>query len=212
MDETIVLKQFNGSVVTPKDDAIIYDMLTGVNGIITGCDLTHMGEGKIKISEGRGIIKGRQFVVQEHVISVGLADVETMQGRVYIHMDLSNTMEPISIKSETAAELTDLIQDEDCNRTNGVFEIELGTYKAGVLYITDLKKTAYIVDGNKNIVDNLSDALAVTEDNVPVGCKAVSELCGKLGNCWISFTDADGNPTDVPYIHWYADDGTEVTG
>lgn len=23
-----------------------------------------------------------------------------------------------------------------------------------------------------------------------------------LGNCWISFTDEDGNPTDEPYIHW----------
>ena len=25
-------------------------------------------------------------------------------------------------------------------------------------------------------------------------------LCG----CWIEFKDADGNPTDEPYIHWYA--------
>lgn len=24
----------------------------------------------------------------------------------------------------------------------------------------------------------------------------------RLSGCWISFTDADGNPTDEPYIHW----------
>lgn len=40
---------------------------------------------------------------------------------------------------------------------------------------------------------------------------AYSALNSNLGNCWIAFTDADGNPTDIPYIHWYADDGTEVT-
>lgn len=23
-----------------------------------------------------------------------------------------------------------------------------------------------------------------------------------LAGCWIDFTDENGNPTDVPYIHW----------
>ena len=23
-----------------------------------------------------------------------------------------------------------------------------------------------------------------------------------LGGCWLEFTDEDGNPTDIPYLHW----------
>jgi hypothetical protein len=36
---------------------------------------------------------------------------------------------------------------------------------------------------------------------------AVSLANGKsvevaLGGCWIEFTDENGNPTDIPYLHW----------
>lgn len=101
---------------------------------------------------------------------------------------------------------------------NGVYAVEDATEYAqqgseyGALQVNELNRTVNGKMDSGMIVDNLPDALAVTENNVPVGCKAVSELCGKLGGCWISFTDADGNPTDIPYIHWYADDETEVTG
>ena len=27
-----------------------------------------------------------------------------------------------------------------------------------------------------------------------------------LAGCWIAFTDENGNPTDEPYIHWYAEE------
>lgn len=49
------------------------------------------------------------------------------------------------------------------------------------------------------------------EANEPVaprtGAAAVSMASGKslevtLGGCWIEFTDENGTPTDVPYIHW----------
>lgn len=214
MSDVITLKQFNGSTVTPKDDAIMYDAIIGESGLLEGCDLTHTGAGQIRIGAGRGIIKGRQFVVQDHTISVTLSSDSDMPGRIYIRMDLSDTAAPAQILSVTAETLPDLEQDENCNQDNGVYEIELGTYTASKLAISDLTKTITQISlplKASTVVDSADDAAAVTETGIPVGCKAFAELMAKLGGCWISFTDAEGNPTTEPYIHWYADDGTEVT-
>ena len=49
------------------------------------------------------MIRGRFFEVYETEIDVRLADVgETLQGRVYIHLDLSNADEPIKILAQAA--------------------------------------------------------------------------------------------------------------
>lgn len=62
------------------------------------------------------------------------------------------------------------------------------------------------------------NAKAITltnESGAPVAPRTsaslVSLLNGKsveqaLGGCWIDFTDADGNPTDKPYIHWVTEE------
>lgn len=147
MSGIITLKQYDGQSVTPKDDAIFYDLIIGKSGIISGCELANLGAGQIKISAGRGIIKGRQFEVLEHTINVTLAETDTLSGRIYIHMDLSNSAAPIRIMHETAAVISELVQDEDCNETAGVYEIELGTYTASVLTISDLTKTAAVISG-----------------------------------------------------------------
>ena len=158
MSEVIELKQWTGKTVTPKDDACMYDSMLGDSGYITGCDLTYLGSGQIRIGTGRGVIKGRQFVILEHTITVPLSQSGTLPGRVYIHMDLSAT-DPISIISETAANMSPLIQDEDCNITNGVYEIELGTYNASALSISDLVKTISLVNGYKELKEELEASL-----------------------------------------------------
>ena len=183
MSETIMLKQFNGSTVTPKDDALMYDLFCGETGLMEGCDLTHIGAGQIRIGEGRGIIKGRQFVVQEHTISVTLSSDSDMQGRVYIKMDLSDMAEPIKILHVTAAELPELEQDENCNYDNGVYEIELGTYTASKLTINSLEKTISLISSKtskKMIVDNPDTVGVVTEEGYPVGCMALNGLLGGI--------------------------------
>lgn len=161
---SIELKQFDGSTITPKDDAIMYEILTGVSGIISGCDLTAMGGGVIKIGSGRGIIKGRQFVVQEESISVELAAEGDKLGRIYFHMDLSNDTAPIQMLYVTANELPELVQDENCNETNGIYEIELGTYKASMLAVSDLQKTITTIEKSwENFsIKKRDDILALT--------------------------------------------------
>lgn len=161
---SIELKQFDGSTITPKDDAIMYEILTGVSGIISGCDMTAMGGGVIKIGSGRGIIKGRQFVVQEESISVELSAEGDKLGRIYFHMNLSDDAAPIQIMYVTADELPELVQDENCNETNGIYEIELGTYKASMLAVSDLKKTITTVEKSwENFsIKKRDDLLALT--------------------------------------------------
>lgn len=158
MSEVIELKQWAGKTVTPKDDACMYDSMLGDSGYITGCELTNLGSGQIRIGTGRGVIKGRQFVILEHTITVPLSQSGTLPGRLYIHMDLA-AADPISIISETAANMAPLIQDEDCNINNGVYEIELGTYNASALTISDLVKTINLVNGYKELKEEMETSL-----------------------------------------------------
>lgn len=146
MSEIITLKQYDGQIVTPKDDALLYDLIVGRSGLISGCELTDLGAGKIRISAGRGIIKGRMFEVLENTINVTLAEEGTLPGRLYLHMDLSDTESPIRILHETAEVLTELVCEEDCNETSGIYEIELGTYTANVLQIAELRRTADVIE------------------------------------------------------------------
>lgn len=216
MSETILLKQYDGATVTPKDDAIVYDAIIKESGILEGCDFTYLGAGQIRISEGRGIIKGRQFVVQSHTITVDLSVADTQPGRIYIHMELNNTVTPIQILSVTAVALPDLVQEEDCNLTNGVYEIELATYNVTTLAVENLQKTATVICEAKGIVqsdiiDSLEEIEATTEAGLPAGALAVKEVNAKLGGCWIAFEDEEGNPTTEPYIHWYEEVADEET-
>ena len=72
------------------------------------------------------MIRGRFFEVYETEIDVRLADVgETLQGRVYIHLDLSNADEPIKILAQAAAELPPL--DADVNINYNIATLEKGT-------------------------------------------------------------------------------------
>lgn len=198
MSNVIELKQFNGMTVTPNDDAIMYDVMFGENGLISGCDVTYLGSNQIQIAAGRGIIKGRQWVSQQTTINVTLAESGELNGRIYIHMNLADTESPIKIMHETAETLSDLTQDENCNTTNGIYEIELATYTASVLTVSNLKKTATEVGGlyRKMVVDDRDSAIAVTENGIPVGCKAFAELANDTGT-WIGSTTVESGSTSA---------------
>lgn len=60
-----------------------------------------------------------------------------------------------------------------------------------------------------NLIDNEDDLMVNTISGYAVDALVVKEINNKFGGCWIDFTDADGNPTTEPYIHWYEEDGTE---
>ncbi len=142
----ITLKQFDGSVVTPKDDAKLYNLLINKNGIIEGCAVTHIGGNSIKVAGGRGIICGRIFVIEEETILATLSAIGSKLGRLIVKIDVSNTSTPISFVTQCEAVLPALVQ-EAINDNGNIFEFELATYNVGETAISNLVDTKSMVNG-----------------------------------------------------------------
>jgi hypothetical protein len=141
----IDIKQFAGKIITPKDDALLYDFwLNEKSGIFEGCEVTHLGANQLQIASGRGIIKGRIFVVTQETINATVSDSGTKLGRLIIRVDVSNVETPISFVTQIGATLPDLVQ-EDINRDGTVFELPIVTYTATELLIDNLTPVAPVV-------------------------------------------------------------------
>lgn len=143
----IRLVTFAGETVTPIDDALVYQTAISDSGIIYGAAVTLSGTNTLHVSAGYGIASGRFFEVFESDIIVPLASSGTLNGQLYIHMDLASASEPISIEFQTASTLTPMQQDANVNVTNGVYEIQLATFKISTSTISGLTYTAPIVSG-----------------------------------------------------------------
>lgn len=139
----ITLKRFEGQSITPSDDAILYDNIIRHNGILRGCELTCLGGNMIRIGEGRGIIKGRDFIINEETILATLSASGTRQGRLLIHVDLMDVQEPIKFQTQigTNDTLPQLVKNEDINYEAGIYQLELATYTASEIMLTDFKRT-----------------------------------------------------------------------
>ena len=141
MADNITLKTYKGGNVTPQDDAIIYETAIPGSGIFKGCEVTYARGNVLHISQGFGMIRGRFFEVYETEIDVRLADVgETLDGRVYIHLDLSNTDEPIKILAQAAAELPPLDADVNINYNNSSYDLELAIFTVSSAGLDGLTK------------------------------------------------------------------------
>lgn len=138
----IALKTFKGGNVTPQDDAIIYQTVLPGAGVFKGCEVSFARSNVLHISQGFGMIKGRFFEMYETEVPVQLADTgETKLGRLYIHMDLSNTDEPVQILTETAKELSTLASDINVNYNNTTYDLELAKFKVSSTAISELTNT-----------------------------------------------------------------------
>ena len=137
----IELKTWAGQEITPQLDAIIYDQLTAT-GISRGCGITYTGSNTIHIDAGYGIIRGRQFVMNDNTQKVTMPESGTLKGRIYLLLDLANADTPLAIKVQTASgTLPDLPTDPTINYDNGSEAMELCTFTVGVEEITDLTVT-----------------------------------------------------------------------
>lgn len=139
MAENIVLKTFQGGSVTPQDDAIMQQTAIPGNGIFKGCNISYARGNILRVSPGFGMICGRFFEVYEAEVAVKLADGdEVLEGRIYIHLDLSNADEPIQILTDAKETLPSLEADMDINYNNSVFELELATFKVTSTDVSEL--------------------------------------------------------------------------
>ena len=179
---SVILKQFDGGAIAPRDDAILYNSIITRNGILDGCTITHLGANQIKITAGRGIIKGRMFEVEEMTVNCQLASAGTQKGRMYLRMELSNMENPAQIKTVAADTLPELVQEEDCNYTNGIYELELCTYDVTDTLLSNLKTTYEVIDTVFPVAKTLDDVNGVTDENVLAGAVAVKELSSEIGD------------------------------
>ena len=138
----IKMNTYAGGQMTAGNDAILHDRAIANTGILHGCNITFMGANQIHIEKGYLLIKGRYCTVTEDTIQVAMSNSETeLPGRLYVRTDLADAQEPVKILSVAADPLPKLTQDENINYDNGVWEMELATYTAGMTAIKDLTVT-----------------------------------------------------------------------
>lgn len=138
MANEISLVTASGRTVTPKDDGIIYEVFSPGNGIIYGGAVTIKDSSTLHITAGHGIVCGRKFTIDDSDIPVSLSGSGSLLGRLYIHLDLADAADPITLLVETGASLTPVVQDADVNINNGVYEINIATFDVDTSTISNL--------------------------------------------------------------------------
>ncbi|MBQ1759545.1 MAG: hypothetical protein IIZ94_07675 [Prevotella sp.] len=103
----------------------------------------------VNITGGYGIVCGREFVINSDSLTVTLAPSGTLQGRLYVRLDLADADAPIQLLTATGNTLPALTQDDDVNYTNGVWEMELATFTVGVSALSDCVETYETIMGGK---------------------------------------------------------------
>ena len=179
---SIRLITFSGQTVTPKTDGIIQDASIGQNGIFYGCGVTASGN-SLHIDGGYGLIKGRYFEIDATTVPVTLATSDTLLGRLYVKLDLSNTEAPIQILTATGETLPSLEQDADANFDDGVWEMELATFNITTTEISDLTETYQTITDNASLVSTLQTAINTLNSNIRTWADAgvlASETYGTL--------------------------------
>lgn len=193
MANEIKLVTASGQTVTPQDDALIYEKFSTGNGIIYGCEVTIKNSNTLHINAGHGIVCGRKFTVTDSDIPVTLSSSGTLNGRLYIHLDLSLLSDPIVLNTEIANTLTPEVHGSNVNINNGIYDINLVTFTVDTLTIDNLTDVAPQVSGS------VGDAIIGNTDISAIGDGTLTGIAKDLD-------DAIGN-TDISAIG----DGT-VTG
>ena len=134
---SVKLLQIDGGLVTPKDDAILYQYILQSAGVIEGCAVTSLGANQLQVAAGRLMIMGRQVIIEQETILAALSTSGTVNGRLLIHIDLTNSTTPIQFITQAAATLQTLTRS-DINHGGAVYEYPMATYQVDQTQITGL--------------------------------------------------------------------------
>ena len=190
--KNIKLVTYAGSTVTPQDDALIHETAIPKSGIIYGGKTTKKTNNTLHIAAGHGIVCGRKFTISECDVPVQLTGGASHNGRVYIHMDLSNSTNPIQILIETGTQLSSEIQQKDVNILNGVYEFNLATFMVDATTIYNVVDVFPVVSGKdmselektfvkkRDILKTMEEVSANKDADKVVGPEVVKELSNDL--------------------------------
>lgn len=134
----ISLVTYAGSTVTSQDDALVYETAIKQSGMIYGAEVTLGSANVLHVAAGHGVLCGRKFTIEATDIAVPLTATGTLNGRLYIHMDLSDIDAPISFMTQTAETITDEIQQTNVNINSGIYEIRLANFTVDTATIANL--------------------------------------------------------------------------
>lgn len=183
----ISLVTYANASVTPQDDALVYQTAIAQSGVIFGCVVTIKDATTLHITAGHGVICGRKFTVTAQDISVSLSGSGTKKGRLYVHMDLANAATPIQFMTQVANTLSDVVQEDDANITNGIYEFNLALFDVGTSSISNL---AYVAPTAASQPDNVSfDSKVLT-----AGSTSISFDVPTTGDNLIDFFTSTGVP------------------
>ena len=137
----ITVYQNNGTTVTPLADARLYQLLSGgAVGVVLGCEVTSLGANQLRVGAGWILILGRCIEVTEETILATTSTSGTVNGRLLLHLDVSNTDTPATWVTQAQTPLPDLVQ-EDINGSGTIYELPLATYQVDQLQVTELQTT-----------------------------------------------------------------------
>lgn len=177
----IVVKQFDGVSVTPKDDAVVRDLLFSEYGIFRGCGISFLGVNQIRVASGYMIVKGREVAITEETIAAQLSSNGIKRGRLYIHFDFSNQTTPAQFLTQVADELPALTQEEDANYNDGIFEIELCNYDVSEVAVSNIVESCPIITGGMDLLSTIEEVMANTMPGKGVDALVVGEVIDSLG-------------------------------
>lgn len=177
MADEVKLVTFARETVTPTYDAIMQELYTNGGGIITGATVTIKDANTLHIADGYAAICGREVKIFASDIPVTLSSSGTLNGRLYLHMDLSQPTNPLTLLTEVAASLTPVQQDANVNTTNGIYEINLATFSVGTSTISNLVSVAPTIKNiNARTLQTVNDCVLSTDPQDIAGAAAVSAL------------------------------------
>lgn len=184
----ISLVTYSSQSVSPQDDALVYQTAVPQSGIIYGATVTIKNSTTLHITAGHGVICGRKFTITAQDISVTLASSGTKNGRLYVHMDLSNTSTPIQFLTQVADTLTNPIQQADANITNGIYEFNLVTFKVGTSAISNLTN---VTPTAASVIPE-DPKVTVTSKTLTAGATSISFTVPTTGDYLIDFYTSSG--------------------
>lgn len=187
---SISMKRYNDTIITPKDDRILFDQIFDDYGLIYGGSATMAASNKIHVGAARGFIKGTEVIIEAEDIAVNLSDSGTKNGRLKIVMDLADTETPIKFESEVAASFPALEQDANINYDNGRYEVVFATYKTTettissvTLVMPTMQSVKAKIQGINQSLTNVNNSkktyLRLILPNIAADAKAVCDYINK---------------------------------
>ena len=187
---SISMKRYNDTIITPKDDRILFDQIFDDYGLIYGGSATMAASNKIHVGAARGFIKGTEVIIEAEDIAVNLSDSGTKNGRLKIVMDLADTETPIKFESEVAASFPALAQDANINYDNGRYEVVFATYKTTettissvTLVMPTMQSVKAKIQGIKQSLTNVNNSkktyIRLVLPNIAADAKAVCDYINK---------------------------------